>query len=95
MEHAPHQKMIISVIEELIDKGSLPNTNGETDPRIGLPTLAAIDSLSPAAISSLMQKLSADALLARIFADAHAANPSGGIEADRELIERGRAKSLR
>ncbi len=79
--------MIISVIEELVANGSLPNTNGETDPRIGLPTLAAIDSLSPAAIRSLMQKLSADALLARIFADAHAANPSGGIEADRALLK--------
>jgi len=79
--------MIISVIEELVANGSLPNTNGETDPRIGLPTLAVIDSLSPAAVRALMQKLNADALLARIFADAHAANPSGGIEADRALLK--------
>ena len=80
-------RMIISVIEELVAKGSLPNTNGETDPRIGLPTLAAIDSLPPAAVRTLVQKLSSDALLARIFADAHAANPNGGIEADRELLK--------
>lgn len=80
-------RMIISVIEELIAKGSLPNTNGEADPRIGLPSLAAIESLSPEAVRALMQKLNADALLARIFAGAHAAAPNGGVEADRELLK--------
>jgi uncharacterized protein (DUF608 family) len=79
--------MVISIIEELIATGKLPNTNGETDPRIGLPSTATIESLSPAGVRNLMQKLSADALLARIFRDAHAANPNGGTEADRALLK--------
>lgn len=79
--------MVISVIEELVATGKLPNTNGETDPRVGLPTLATIETLSPAGVRDLMQGLSRDALLARIFADAHAANPSGGVEADRGLLK--------
>jgi hypothetical protein len=33
-----------------------------------------------------MQKLSADALAARKFADARAANPDGGVDADRALL---------
>ena len=79
--------MVISLIEELVATGKLPNTNGETDPRASLPSLEAIDALSDAGVRGLMQKLGADALLARIFADAHAANPQGGIEADRGLLK--------
>jgi len=78
--------MVISVIEELISAGKLPNTSGETDPRIGLLSLPAIEALPAAGVRDLMQRLSADALLARIFADAHAANPDGGVEADRALL---------
>ena len=79
--------MVISLIEELVATGKLPNTNGETDPRASLPSLEAIDALSDAGVRGLMQKLGADALLARIFADAHAANPQGGVEADRALLK--------
>ena len=81
------RRMVISVVEELIATGRLPNSNRETDPRIGLPSLAAIDSLSPAGIRALKQALDSDALLARIFADAQTANPNGGIEADRDLLK--------
>jgi uncharacterized protein (DUF608 family) len=79
--------MIISVIEELAAKGKLPNTNGETDPRPGLPSAAEIASLSRADTRDLIRRLSADALLARIFNDAHTADPRGGIEADRALLK--------
>lgn len=79
--------MVISVIEELIATGRLPDTNGETDPRIDLPPAASIDALSPAGVRDLMQRLGKDALLARIFRDAHAANPNGGTEADRALLK--------
>ncbi|HEV2134581.1 MAG TPA: GH116 family glycosyl hydrolase [Terracidiphilus sp.] len=80
-------RMVVSVIEELITTCKLPNTNGETDPRIGLPPLATIESLSPNAVQDLVQKLGSDALLARIFRDAHAADPNGGTEADRALLK--------
>ncbi len=79
--------MVISVIEELIATGKLPNTNGETDPRIGLPTDAVVESLSPSDLQKLIGRLSTDALLARIFSDARAANPDGGVEADRALLQ--------
>ncbi len=79
--------MVISVIEELVAKGKLPDTNGETDPSIGLPTDTAIDALSDAEVRELKQKLGSDALLARIFADAREANQNGGVKADRELLK--------
>ena len=79
--------MIISVIEQLAAAGKLPNTSCSTDPAIGLPSAAEIDALSNADVQQLMHRLSADALLARIFADAHAANPTGGVQADRELLK--------
>lgn len=79
--------MTISVIEDLIKNGKLPNTEGSTDPSIGLPSAAALDALSSAGVEALKKKLSADALLARIFDDAKAANPNGGIELDRELLK--------
>ncbi len=79
--------MVISVIEELAAKGKLPNTKGSTDPGVGLPTAKEMESLSDSGVQDLMEKLSADALLARIFADARAANPAGGVKRDRELLQ--------
>ncbi len=79
--------MVVSLIEELVATGKLPNASGETDPRTSLPTLEAIDALSGMGVRDLMQKLGADALLARIFADAYAANPKGGVAADRALLK--------
>lgn len=79
--------MLVSVIEQLSATGKLPNTNGETDPRTTVAALGAVDALSEPDVRDLMQKLSADALLARIFSDAHRANPNGGVEADRALLK--------
>ena len=79
--------MVISVIEELVATGKLPNANGETDPRANLPSPEEIDALSDAGVGDLMKRLGVDALLARIFADAHAANPQGGVEVDRGLLK--------
>jgi uncharacterized protein (DUF608 family) len=78
--------MLVSVIEDLAATGRLPNTNGETDPSTSLPSLAAVDELSDSNVRDLTQRLCADALVARIFADAHRANPTGGVEADRALL---------
>jgi len=79
--------MMVDVLAEYQRSGRLPNTNGSTDPSIGLPTLDAIDALSTADVEQKIKELSADALLARIFADAHASNPDGGVNADRELLK--------
>ena len=79
--------MLVSIIDELVATGRLPDTNGETDPRAVLPSVAAIESLSPTEVRTLVQRLSSDALLARIFADAWAANPAGGVDAERALLQ--------
>jgi uncharacterized protein (DUF608 family) len=79
--------MTVSLVEELAAMGRLPNTNGETDPATTLPSLAAIDVFSDTDVRDLMQKLGSDALLARIFTDAHHANPNGGVAADRALLK--------
>lgn len=78
--------MLLTVLDEFLTRGGLPNTNGRTDPSIGFPTLAAIDALSAAEVERTIGELSSDALLARVFADARAANPNGGTDADRSLL---------
>ncbi len=77
--------MLLSVLQELFATGRLPNANAKTDPSIGLPSLSQIDALSAAEVQRKIGELGADALLARVFADARSANASG-IE-DRELLK--------
>lgn len=79
--------MLLSVLQRFPKSGRLPNTPGGTDPGIGYPTLAAIDAMSTAEVTQKMKELGADALLARVFADARTANPDGGVNADRELLK--------
>ncbi len=79
--------MTVDVLAGFQSTGRLPNTKGSTDPSIGLPSLDAIDALSAAQVAQKIKELSADALLARIFADARVANPNGGTDADRELLK--------
>lgn len=79
--------MTVDVMEEFWNSGRLPDTEGSTDPSAGVPTPAQIDALSAADVERMIKQFSADALLARIFADAHASNPGGGTEADRALLK--------
>ena len=79
--------MLLSAIEGLLKSGQFPNTKGSTDPSIGLPTSAEIDALSDAEVQRKIMDLSSDALLARVFSDARAANPDGGKDADRKLLK--------
>lgn len=78
--------MRVDLLQEFPASGRLPNTKGGTDPSIGLPSMAEIDAMSEDDIRRKMKELTADALLARIFADAHRAGP-GDSEADRELLK--------
>lgn len=78
--------MLLTVLQEFLTRGGLPNTAGKTDPSIGLPTMAEIDALSNADVERKIGELSSDALLARVFGDARAANPNGGVDADRNLL---------
>ena len=64
--------MLLSLLEELRNSGRLPDTEGRTDPAIGLPSMAQIDAMSDAEVSTTLKRLSADALLARVIADASA-----------------------
>jgi uncharacterized protein (DUF608 family) len=79
--------MVLSVFQEFLENGRLPNTQGQTDPCIGLPTDAEIDALSGSDLQHTIKELSSDALLARVFRDARAANPDGGEEACRNLLK--------
>ena len=66
--------MLLSVLEELRNSGRLPNTEGGTDPTVGLPSMAQIDAMPDAEVGSKLKQLSSDALLARVIADARAAD---------------------
>ena len=66
--------MLLSVMHEFLRTGSLPNTKGAHDPSIGLPTIAQIDSMSIANLKRMIDELSSDALLARVFSDARDAD---------------------
>jgi uncharacterized protein (DUF608 family) len=79
--------MLLSVLQDFLTSGRLPNTKGETDPSIGLPTSAEIDAFSDAKVQSKIKALSSDALLARVFADAHADNATSDKNADRKLLK--------
>ena len=90
--------MLLTVLQEFLETGRLPNTEGGKDPSVGLgeklPSGAAIGGLADAEVERLVKELSADALLARVFADARAADPHGGREAERELLKEVRENLL-
>jgi uncharacterized protein (DUF608 family) len=79
--------MVLSVFQEFLANGRLPNTQRQTDPCIGLPTDAEIDALSDSDLRQRIKELSSDALLARVFRDARAANPDHGEDACRDLLK--------
>jgi uncharacterized protein (DUF608 family) len=70
--------MRISLLEEIFKTGSLPNAEATQDPsRDFRLTSEEIDRLSAAQAEDWVRRLSADALLRRVFADAQAADPRG------------------
>jgi uncharacterized protein (DUF608 family) len=79
--------MTLTILDEFQRSGRFPNSKAETDPSIGMPTVAEIDAMSASEVQRKIKELSADALLARVFADARAANPDGGEAADRSLLK--------
>lgn len=78
--------MLLNILPDLLANGSLPNTAGATDPGLHLPTQAQIDAFTFDEVKRKLQELSADALLARVFADAQAADPAGYERAGRQLL---------
>lgn len=78
--------MVLSVLQDFLATGRLPDTKGSTDPSLGLPTAAEIDALSDAAVRAKMEELGGDALLARVFADARYGNAQGDKDAARNLL---------
>ena len=77
--------MVLSSVQELRKTGRLPNTNRQTDPSIGLPSEAEIQTMTEAQAHSVLAGLSTDALIARVLADAQ----EGAI-----VEERGTAREL-
>ena len=79
--------MIVDVLREFQKTGQLPNTMGSSDPSAYVPTPEQIDAMSAADVQLTVAKLGADALLARIFDNAHEADPKAGSDGDRALLK--------
>ena len=85
--------MLLSVLHELLATGRLPNTKGENDPSLGLPSVAQIEAFSVAEVQRKIRELSTDALLARVLRDARSATEGGGNN-DRDLLKEVRRNLL-
>ena len=86
--------MVLSVLQEFLNTGRLPDTKTTADPSYGLPSDSVIDTLSGAALARIVEKLCADAAIARVFADARAANAQFGDDDARELLHEIRSNLL-
>ena len=86
--------MVLSILQEFLDKGRLPDTNAAADPSYGLPSDSEIETLSGAALARTVTRLCADAAIARVFADARAANARFGDDDARELLHEVRSMLL-
>ena len=85
--------MLLSVLQEYFATGALPNTAASHDPSANVPAATAIDALSPEAARRLIDDFSADALLRRVFRDAHLAK-SESADADKQLLHEFRRNLL-
>jgi len=79
--------MTLTILDEFAKSGRLPNAKAEKDPSLRLPSAAEVDAMPAADVQQKLQELGTDALLARVIADARAANPQGGDAADRSLLK--------
>jgi uncharacterized protein (DUF608 family) len=79
--------MMLSVLQEFLANGRLPNTSSQTDPRIGLPTEAQINALSVAQVHAKLAELRDDALLARVFTDASVGIRNGIQVNEKDLLK--------
>ena len=79
--------MLIGLLQEYFKKGQLPNAGAVADPTPRLPTLAQIDALPESEARRVLKELSADALLARVFSDAHDPDLTSAADAKELLRE--------
>jgi uncharacterized protein (DUF608 family) len=86
--------MVLSVLQDFLNTGRLPNTETTADPSVGLPTDAAIEALSGAALARTVERLCGDAAIARVFSDARAADPQFSDSDARALLHEVRANLL-
>jgi uncharacterized protein (DUF608 family) len=86
--------MLLSVLHEFLATGRLPDSKGETNPSIGLPTIAQIDALSDADAQRKIEELSADALLARVFRDAAQSGAADKVKDKLDLLKEVRQNLL-
>lgn len=78
--------MLLSVLQDYLASGALPNAAAMHDPSGSLPAASDLDALSPDAARRLIDDLSSDALLRRVFTDARVAAPESGAT-DKELLQ--------
>ena len=86
--------MVLSVLQDFLATGRLPNASGSTDPSRNLPSEAEIDALSESAVRAKIEELSRDALVARVFADAGEAGDESGNASARNLLKEVRSNLL-
>ncbi len=86
--------MLLSALNEFLTNGRLPNTARNTDPSLGLPSLAVIDAFSNAEVESKIRDLSSDALLARVFDDARSVGVEVEANSARNLLKEVRENLL-
>jgi len=83
--------MLLDIMQPFAASGRLPNSERRTDPGIGLPGTAEIDSASDSRRRQIMADLRSDALLNRVFTDAASDSPD---TSDRELLHEVRKNLL-
>jgi len=85
---------LLSVMQDFLTSGRLPNTKGGTDPSIGLPTNPQIDAPSAAEVRRKIKELSSDALVARVFSDVRSAKADLSEQDERNLLKEVRTNLL-
>lgn len=85
--------MLLSLLQEYLATGVLPNSAANHDPSASLPGASEIDALSPDAARHLIDNLSSDALLRRVVTDARVAAAETAAT-DQELLHEVRRNLL-
>ena len=83
--------MLLTLLSEWWRTGCLPNSDCATDPSLHLPTDEQIAAFTDDQVRDCLRELSRDALLARVVAEALAADPGQQNKLSRELLREIRA----
>jgi uncharacterized protein (DUF608 family) len=88
------RQMLLDVLNDIFKTGTLPNSNGSTDPTLKMSTEAEIEAMSTDEVQAKIGELSADPLLNRIFSDAEEADPNALRTIGKDLLKEVRTNLL-